>query len=214
MSLSGDYPFSRKLDDHLLGREYELSINIITPINDASANPDAVRMQNMGREELAIVLQPDVRFVRDLTLFKQTDKFVRQARTGAPQPGRDRIVLEKGEQNARREKDLQLRLRSLIAASRLFVRGDELDLGGEDPQERIVKAFQTLVDKVYVNLPMLRGVGYVEADTTYGRCSIRRRKTQLPLLTLRSGLVTVLCRSPISLCYLGLECERADAAQI
>ncbi len=159
-----EYPFSRKLDDHLLGREYELSINIVTPINDASANPDAVRMQNMGREELAIVLQPDVRFVRDLTLFRQTDKFIRQARSGAPQPGRDRIILEKGEQNARRGKDLELRLRTLISASRLFVRGDELDLGGEDPQERIVKAFQTLVDKVYVNLPMLRGVGYVEAD--------------------------------------------------
>ncbi len=28
----------------------------------------------------------------------------------------------------------------------------------------------------------------------------------------QSGLVTVLCRSPISLCYLGFECERADAA--
>ncbi|MGA9219649.1 MAG: nuclease-related domain-containing protein, partial [Pseudomonas graminis] len=29
-----------------------------------------------------------------------------------------------------------------------------------------------------------------------------------------SGLVTVLCRSPISLCHLGFERERADAAQI
>ena len=28
------------------------------------------------------------------------------------------------------------------------------------------------------------------------------------------GLVTVLCRSPILLCHLGFECERADAAQI
>lgn len=28
------------------------------------------------------------------------------------------------------------------------------------------------------------------------------------------GLVTVLCRSPISLCHLGFERERADAAQI
>jgi hypothetical protein len=28
------------------------------------------------------------------------------------------------------------------------------------------------------------------------------------------GLVTDLCRSPISLCHLGLECEGADAAQI
>jgi hypothetical protein len=31
---------------------------------------------------------------------------------------------------------------------------------------------------------------------------------------IKSGLVTVLCRSPISLCHLGFEGERADAAQI
>lgn len=30
----------------------------------------------------------------------------------------------------------------------------------------------------------------------------------------RLGLVTVSCRSPISLSYLGFECERADATQI
>ncbi len=159
-----EYSFGRKLDDHLLGREYELSINIISPFSDDAAAPDAVRMRNMGREELAVVLQPDVRFIRDLTLFRQTDKFIRQSRSGSPQPGRDRIILEKGEQNGRRAKDLELRLRKLMAAARLFVRGDELDIGGDDPQDRIVKAFQGLVDKVYVNLPMLRGVNYVEAD--------------------------------------------------
>lgn len=159
-----EYPFSRRLDDHLLGREYELAINIISPFNDDAASPDAVRMRNLGREELAIVLQPDVRFIRDLTLFRQTDKFIRQSRSGSPQPGRDRIILEKGEQNGRRAKDLELRLRKLMATARLFVRGDELDIGGDEPQERTVKAFQALVDKVYVNLPMLRGVNYVESD--------------------------------------------------
>jgi hypothetical protein len=44
-----EYAFSRKLDDHLLGREYELSINIISQFNDDAAAPDAVRMRNMGR---------------------------------------------------------------------------------------------------------------------------------------------------------------------
>ncbi|MGO7493989.1 BREX system P-loop protein BrxC [Rhizobium leguminosarum] len=159
-----EYAFSRKLDDHLLGREYELSINIISPVGDDIAVPETVRMRNLGREELAVVLQPDVRFVRDLRLFRQTDKYIRQARTGSPQPGRDRIIQEKGDQNARRAKDLEARLRKLIADARLFVRGDELDIGGDEPQERIVKAFQSLVDKVYVNLPMLRGVTYQEAD--------------------------------------------------
>jgi energy-coupling factor transporter ATP-binding protein EcfA2 len=164
LTTGNEYSFSRKLDDHLLGREYELSINVISPFNDDVASPEAVRMRNISREELAVVLQPDVRFIRDLTLFKQTDKFIRQARAGSQQPGRDRIVAEKGDQNSRRYKDLELRLRKLMAEARMFVRGDELDIGGEEPQDRIVKGFQGLVDKVYVNLPMLRGVTYAEAD--------------------------------------------------
>lgn len=157
-----EYAFSRKLDDHLLGREYELSINIISPESDDVSAPATVRMRNLGREELAVVLQPDVRFMRDLRLYRQTDKYIRQSRTGSPQQGRDRIILEKGEQNSRRAKDLEVRLRKLMADAHLFVRGDELDIGGDEPQERIVKAFQSLVDKVYVNLPMLRGVTYQE----------------------------------------------------
>lgn len=164
LKTGNDYDYSRKLDDHLLGRQHELSINVISPFNDDVSSIEAVRMRNMGHEELAVVLQPDVRFIRDLTLYKQTDKFIRQARAGSQQPGRDRIVAEKGDQNSRRSKDLELRLRKHVAEARMFVRGDELDIGGEEPQERIVKGFQGLVDKVYFNLPMLRGVTYAEAD--------------------------------------------------
>jgi energy-coupling factor transporter ATP-binding protein EcfA2 len=164
LSTGYEYAFARKLDDHLLAKDYELSVNIISPFNDDAASPDAVRMRNMGREELAIVLPPDVLFIRDLQLYRQTDKFIRQSRSGAPQAGRDRIILEKGEQNRRRAKDLELRLRKLMAEARLFVRGDELDIGGDEPQDRVVKAFQTLIDKVYVSLQVLRGVNYVEAD--------------------------------------------------
>ena len=164
LTTGNEYSFSRKLDDHLLGREYELSINVISPFNDDVSSPEAIRMRNMSREELAVVLQPDVRFIRDLTLYKKTDKFIRQARADAQQPGRDRIVAEKGDQNSRRHKDLELRLRKLMAEASMFVRGDELDIGGEEAQERIVKGFQGLVDKVYVNLPMLQGVTYAEAD--------------------------------------------------
>ncbi|MDA3889643.1 MAG: BREX system P-loop protein BrxC [Allgaiera sp.] len=159
-----EYPFSRKLDDHLLGRDYELAVNIFTPFSGDVETPEAISMRSISREELAVVLNPDVRFIRDLRLFKQTDKFIRQSRSGTGQPGRDRIIAEKGEQNRRREKDLEMRLRKLMGEARMFARGDELEIGGDDPQERILKGFQILVDKVYVNLPMLRGVTYTEAD--------------------------------------------------
>ncbi|WP_170339699.1 BREX system P-loop protein BrxC [Ruegeria arenilitoris] len=164
LSTGHEYPFSRKLDDHLLGREHELSINLISPVSADAKSPEAVRMHSLGREELAVVMPADARFTQDLALWKKTYKFIRQSRIGSPQPGRDRIITEKGEQNARRFKDLEMRLRKLMGEARLFVRGEELDIGGEDPQERIQKAFQVLVDKVYVNLPMLRNVTYSEAD--------------------------------------------------
>ena len=44
------------------------------------------------------------------------------------------------------------------------MRGAELEIGGEDPQDRLVKGFQVLVDKVYTSLPVLRGATYTEAD--------------------------------------------------
>ncbi|MEE4212470.1 MAG: BREX system P-loop protein BrxC [Parvularcula sp.] len=164
LATNSEYPFTRKLDDHAVGREYELAINLVSPLSDEVESPDGIRMKTMSREELAVAMNPDATFVRDLILFKQTDKFIRQSRSGSPQPGRDRIVAEKGEQNSRRLKDLEMRLRKLMGSARLFLRGDELEIGGEDAQERIAKAFQSLVDKVYTNLPMLRGVSYTEAD--------------------------------------------------
>ncbi len=159
-----DYAFSRKLDDRLLGREYELVVNVISPFSDDASSPEAVRMRSMTREELVVSMAPDARFIKDLTLYKKTDKFVRQARSGTQQPGRDRIVVEMGEQNNRRRSELKLRLHKLISDARLFVRGENIEIGGEDPQERVVKAFQILIDKVYTNLPMLRGLSYSEND--------------------------------------------------
>jgi hypothetical protein len=159
-----DYPFSRKLDDHLVGKEYELAINVISPMTADTASIEAMRMQSLSREELTVALSADARFLVDLSLYKKTDRYIRQANAGSLQPGRERIIGDKREQNGRRHKDLELRLRSMMAAAPMFVRGNELDIAGEDPQERITKAFQVLVDKVYVSLPMLQGVNYSEPD--------------------------------------------------
>lgn len=159
-----DYAFTRKLDGHNLNKEHELAVNIISPFSDDSDAPDVVRSNSMASDEMVVVLGRDVRFTRDLILWLQTVKFARQVTSGDAQPGRDRIIAEKRDQNTRREKDLVQRLRGLMTGARLFVRGAELDIGGEDPQERLVKGFQTLVDKVYTNLPVLRGATFVDAD--------------------------------------------------
>lgn len=145
-------------------------MNIISPFSDDSDEPDVVRSNSMASDEMVVLLGRDVRFTRDLVLWLQTVKFARQVTSGEAQPGRDRIIAEKRDQNTRREKELVQRLRSLIADARLFVRGTELEIGGEDPQDRLVRAFQVLVDKVYTSLPVLRGATYTEADLERAGC--------------------------------------------
>lgn len=147
-----------------MGRDYELAINVVTPFHEQSGNAEAIAMRTMSRDEMAVVLNADVRFVSDLMMFKRTDKYVRQARAVAQQPTIERIVREKGEQNSSRQRDLTLRAQGLLADARLFVRGEEIEVRSEDPQARIERAFQTLVDKVNVNLCMLRGIAYSEND--------------------------------------------------
>lgn len=159
-----DYPFARKLDDRLQGRDYELGVNVVTPFHENAGKPEAVRMASMSSDELVILLKADDRFARDLMMYRRTDKYVRQARATSPQPSVERIISEKGQQNANRHRDLTTRARTLVVEAQLFVRGEELDLRGEDPQARVRRAFQTLVDKVYTNLPMLRGATYTEGD--------------------------------------------------
>jgi hypothetical protein len=161
---SQEYPFARYLDDRLLGRDHELAINVVTPFHDQSGNSGAIAMRTMSNDELAVVLNADARFVSDLMMFKRTDKYVRQARSVAQQPTIERIIRDKGEQNSSRQRDLTIRARSLLTDARLFVRGEEIEVRSEDPQARIERAFQTLVDKVHVNLSMLRGVAYSESE--------------------------------------------------
>lgn len=159
-----DYPYARRVDDRLVGRDYELSIDVLTPFYEHAENPGTVQMQSMSQDELAILLRPDPRLMNDLLMYKRTDKYVRQNRAVSDQPTVERIISDKGQQNATRLRDLTSRLKALMSEARLFVRGEELDIRSEDAQNRITRAFQTLVDKVYVNLGMLRGVVYSEAD--------------------------------------------------
>jgi len=159
-----EFSFAERVDDRLMGRDYELSINVITPFHSDPSNEQALRMRTLSSDELAGVLPQDSRFVSDLLTYKRTDKYVRQTRTAAVQPSIERIIRDKGEQNGVRQRELVTKTRTLLGEARLFVRGEEIEVRSDDAQARIEKAFQTLVDKVHTNLPMLHGETYAEAD--------------------------------------------------
>ena len=63
----------------------------------------------------------------------------------------------------RNRSDLKARLHKLIDDARPFVPGRYVEIGGRDPKDRVDKTRPTLVEKVYVNLPLLRALSYFEA---------------------------------------------------
>src|SRR3972149_7003588 len=71
-----DYPFTKKLDDKLMGRGQELAIHIISPFHENSGNEQILRMQSMGRDELVVIMPPDDRMILDLLMHKRTAKYI------------------------------------------------------------------------------------------------------------------------------------------
>lgn len=159
-----DYPYSRKLDDRLHGREYELAIHVITPFHENAENESTLQMQSMGRDELLVVIPPDDRLVRDILMYKQTEKYIRQNISITQRDAIKRILEGKGLQNRERYAALQQLVQSLLNKARFFVAGNDIKIIGEDPQTRITHGFYEVISRAYPNLRMLRGITYTEND--------------------------------------------------
>lgn len=160
-----DYAFTRKLDGRMTGREAELGIHVISPFHEHAGNFDLLKMQSMGQNEVVIALQPNDRLMRDLLLYKQTDKFIKQNNSLNQDPEVKKILPDKGIQNQERFADIVRLVKSMISEAPFFVNGSQLDIReGSDPKGRIISAFYELIRMAYPHLGMLRGVLYTEAD--------------------------------------------------
>jgi hypothetical protein len=159
-----DYAFSRKLDDRLLSREYELAIHVISPFHEHAGNESVLRSQALGRDELLVLMPPSDRLVRDLLMYKRTEKYIRQNISVAQQDSVKRILTNKQYQNSERLGSLRALVPELLAQAQLIVAGRDLEVNGSDARSRIVRGFYTLLKRAYPNLRMLRGISYTQAD--------------------------------------------------
>ena len=159
-----DYPYSRKLDDRMLGREQELAIHVISPFNENVDNEQILQSQSMGRDELLVLMPPDDSLVRDILMYMKTEKYIQQSISNNQQETVKRILSDKGFYNRQRHGELQQQVSNLLRSAGLFVAGSKLDISVGDAQTRIMEGFQNLVMRAYPNLQMLPGINYVEDD--------------------------------------------------
>jgi len=179
-----DYPFSRLLDDKLSGREYELAIHVISPFHDLSDQLEKHKTDTVYTHEVRIVMADNERLVRDLILYKQTEKYVVHETRTTQQESIKRILTEKGIQNAERYSQLKTLVAKLIGTAKYFVAGQDLEISGEDGQSKMIKAFAELIKHTYPNLKMLRDLTYTENDIpdilTKAEQGLFGDETQLP----------------------------------
>ncbi|MBW7884994.1 MAG: BREX system P-loop protein BrxC, partial [Caldilineaceae bacterium] len=159
-----DYAFSRKIDGQLMGREQEVAIHVITPFHEHAANDAVLRAQSMGRDELLVILPPSDTLVRELNMYKRTEKYVRLTSSTTQQESIRRILAEKQSQNGDRYKLLEGLMAEQIGRAALVVNGQDLEINGTDAKTRVVRGFHELLARTYPNLRMLRGVTYREED--------------------------------------------------
>jgi len=159
-----DYPFTKKLDGQLFGREHELTIHIISPFAPNRGNDDGIIAQAMGRNELLVLMPPDDILVSDLMMFMRTEKYVRQNLTTTQRESVKRIVEAKRFANQERRQQIQERVEHLLSQSELVVEGARVESHATSPDDRIVEGFQRLIRRTYPSLRMLAGVTFQESD--------------------------------------------------
>ncbi|UZE94434.1 BREX system P-loop protein BrxC [Alkalimarinus alittae] len=159
-----DYAFTRKLDENQIGREHELAIHVITSFLDYRDAFEKHKTDTVYNDELRVVMPDNDRLIRDLMLYKQTEKYISHETRTTQQDTVKRILAEKAAQNGERYNQLKTLISSLMGKAVYFVGGKEIELAGEDGQTKVFRAFIELAKQTYPNHKMLRGKQYQESE--------------------------------------------------
>lgn len=153
-----DYPYARKLDDHLIGKDAELTLNIITPDHPNYGDERALAAQGTGKSELIVVLASDYRLMEEARLFLKTEKYAQQNSGANTDPSRKVILDERRKQNGTRRSSLQALCAELFVKASIYLNGSKIEGSYySEPRTCFHKMAQDLVTFAFPNLRMLKG---------------------------------------------------------
>jgi hypothetical protein len=153
-----DYTYARKLDDHLVGRDAELSLNIITPDHPNHSDERSLAAQGTGKPELIVVLASDYFLMEEARLYLKTEKYAQQNTGTNIDPSRKVILDERRKQNGARRSSLQALCSELFVKASIYLNGSKIQgTYYSDPRTCFHKMAQELVTFAFSNLRMLKG---------------------------------------------------------
>ncbi len=159
-----EYDFTSKIDGTILGKEKELTVEIITPNFKDHDKEDLLKGQTMGYNTLLMMVLPhDEHMLLDVRMYLKTDKYVRLAQSTTNKDNVKRILFEKAQYNTKRRGDLVILLKRLLGESTIYMNGMKQEItGSSDGKTKMVNAFQNLIKLAYPNLKMLGSILFSE----------------------------------------------------
>jgi hypothetical protein len=152
-----DYSYSRKLDDVVMGREFDIALHVVTTEHPNYGQMATLAAQNMGRPELLAVLPADTRLNDLARLYLKADKYIRQ-NSGSNDANRRTILEQRGQQNHARRTEMITLANDFLSRATLFLNGARLETVGQgEPRARFSKALQELIAFAYPSFKMLKG---------------------------------------------------------
>ncbi len=159
-----DYPFARKMDDHILkGHEEELGLDILTPLYSGDLSDERLVAKSIADSDVILYLGEDTTLRKDLELFLKTKTYIPKKYSASLSATEQALLAVKAEQNSKRRAQIIDRLREMMAEGRLFFNGVELDIPGSEPKNRVEKALLGAMETLFPSLSMLGRV-YKEED--------------------------------------------------
>ena len=159
-----DYEFTHKINGALMGREKDLSIDIITPDFEYYNMPNYFQSQTMGMGNLMMIVLPDDRrLLQEARMFKKTEKYIPQQQNRNNTESVGRVLYEKGQQNSERKRNLILLLNKMLGEATIYFNGEaQITSHTSDGKTKVINAFQDLVKLAYPNLNLIGNIAYSE----------------------------------------------------
>jgi len=159
-----NYSFARKLDDNIVkGKDEELSLNIITPLNTQEYNQERLIHKSIADNDLIIKLPSSYDFSSDLELFVKTKKYIPQKQGGNISDNEKNLLFNKANDNNKRREKLQTDLKEFLSQATLYHNGKVLDISTKDIKTKIEKAFEIVISTTYTHIGLLPKI-YEEKD--------------------------------------------------
>ena len=159
-----NYNYAKKIDNELMGQDYDLKVNIITPFFESNNKSTDLLFDSFKDNELIIKLPKDNQLFKEIEIYKKTEKYIIQNTRSGIDAIKSKILDQKAINNRERMEKIINNFQNLITDAVLIIGDKTLEIKNTNYNLKLKEAFKILVDKVYYNLSILNNYKYKPED--------------------------------------------------